>query len=152
MALGRSCFQEHQSELMAASRQYGVPPQYIVALWGMESNFGQLQGREDIISALATLAFEGRRETFFTNELIAALKMIQQGHISAQEMKGSGRARWGRTSLCPALICATARMATATAKSTSGATAATSSPRQRIIWRKRAGALTKAGAGSGAAG
>ena len=55
---------------------------------GMESNFGQLQGREDIISALATLAFEGRRETFFTNELIAALKMIQQGHISAQEMKG----------------------------------------------------------------
>lgn len=101
VALGRSRFQEHQSELMAASRQYGVPPQYIVALWGMESNFGQLQGREDIISALATLAFEGRRETFFTNELIAALKIIQQGHISAQEMKGSWAGAMGQNQFMP---------------------------------------------------
>lgn len=101
IALGRSRLQEHQSELMAASQQYGVPPQYIVALWGMESNFGQLQGREDIISALATLAFEGRRETFFTNELIAALKMIQQGHITAPEMKGSWAGAMGQNQFMP---------------------------------------------------
>lgn len=45
--------------------QYGVPGRYIVALWGMESAFGQIQGKEDVISALSTLAFEGRREAFY---------------------------------------------------------------------------------------
>lgn len=99
--MGRSRYQQYQGELATISQQYGVPAQYIVALWGMESNFGQLQGREDIISALATLAFEGRRETFFTKELIAALKMIQQGHISAPEMKGSWAGAMGQNQFMP---------------------------------------------------
>lgn len=99
--MGRSRYQQYQRELAEVSRQYGVPAPYIVALWGMESNFGQLQGREDIISALSTLAFEGRRETFFTNELIAALKMIQQGHISAAEMKGSWAGAMGQNQFMP---------------------------------------------------
>lgn len=99
--LGRSRYQQYQRDLAAVSQQYGVPAQYIVALWGMESNFGQIQGREDIISALSTLAFEGRRKTFFTNELIAALKMIQQGHISAPEMKGSWAGAMGQNQFMP---------------------------------------------------
>lgn len=98
---GRSRYQQYQSELASASQQYGVPAPYIVALWGMESHFGQIQGREDIISALATLAFEGRREAFFTKELIAALKMIQQGHISAPEMKGSWAGAMGQNQFMP---------------------------------------------------
>ncbi|ARJ43469.1 lytic murein transglycosylase [Pantoea alhagi] len=98
---GRSLYQQYQNELTSVSQQYGVAPQYIVALWGMESNFGRLQGREDIISALATLAFEGRREAFFTKELIAALKMIQQGHISAPEMKGSWAGAMGQNQFMP---------------------------------------------------
>ncbi|MFD1803371.1 lytic transglycosylase domain-containing protein [Mixta tenebrionis] len=101
IALARSRYQQHQNELDAVSRRYGVPPQYIVALWAMESNFGQIQGREDIISALATLAFEGRRESFFTSELMAALKMIQQGHISAAEMKGSWAGAMGQNQFMP---------------------------------------------------
>ncbi|MDU4094913.1 MAG: lytic murein transglycosylase [Pantoea sp.] len=101
VAQGRSNFQQYQQQLATVSQQYGVPAQYIVALWGMESNFGQLQGREDIISALATLAFEGRREAFFTKELIAALKMIQQGHISAPEMKGSWAGAMGQNQFMP---------------------------------------------------
>ncbi|QHM71216.1 lytic murein transglycosylase [Mixta intestinalis] len=101
IALARSRYQQYQRELGAVSQQYGVPPQYVVALWAMESNFGQIQGREDIISALATLAFEGRRESFFTGELMAALKMIQQGHISAAEMKGSWAGAMGQNQFMP---------------------------------------------------
>ena len=101
IALGRSHYRQYQHELATVSQQYGVPAQYIVALWAMESHFGQLQGREDIISALATLAFEGRREAFFTKELMAALKMIQQGHISAPEMQGSWAGAMGQNQFMP---------------------------------------------------
>src|SRR5471030_3545805 len=69
-------YQTNLPALTQASARYGVQPQYIVALWAMESNFGKIQGKEDVFSALATLAFEGRREAFFTKELMAALKIV----------------------------------------------------------------------------
>ncbi|MFS2225589.1 lytic transglycosylase domain-containing protein [Pantoea sp. B65] len=97
----RDNFQRYQPALHRVSQRYGVAPQYIVALWAMESNFGKIQGREDIISALSTLAFEGRREAFFTKELIAALQIIQQGHISAAEMKGSWAGAMGQNQFMP---------------------------------------------------
>ncbi|MCU5775787.1 lytic murein transglycosylase [Erwiniaceae bacterium BAC15a-03b] len=93
--------QRYHSQLASVSQRYGVPAQYIVALWAMESNFGNIQGREDVISALATLAFEGRREALFTKELIAALNIVQQGHISAAEMKGSWAGAMGQNQFMP---------------------------------------------------
>ncbi|QKJ87348.1 Lytic murein transglycosylase [Paramixta manurensis] len=101
IAQARDSVKSYQGDLAPVSQQYGVPPQYIVALWAMESQFGKIQGKEDIISALSTLAFEGRRETFFTQELIAALKIIQQGHIDASEMKGSWAGAMGQNQFMP---------------------------------------------------
>lgn len=59
---GRALIRQYRLQLMRVTAHYGVPGRYIVALWGMESAFGKIQGREDVISALATLAFEGRRD------------------------------------------------------------------------------------------
>ncbi|WLS77106.1 lytic murein transglycosylase [Erwinia pyri] len=98
---GRESLQRYQAQLMPIAQHSGVQPQYIVALWAMESSFGKIQGREDVISALATLAFEGRREAFFTKELIAALQIIQQQHIAAGEMKGSWAGAMGQNQFMP---------------------------------------------------
>ncbi|WP_114195100.1 lytic murein transglycosylase [Edaphovirga cremea] len=98
---GQDMYQQYQTQLMPISERYGVPAQYIVALWGMESSFGKIQGKEDVISALSTLAFEGRREAFFTKELMAALKIIQQGHVQADQMKGSWAGAMGQSQFMP---------------------------------------------------
>lgn len=97
----RAQYQQHRNELEAISNRTGVQSQYIVALWAMESHFGEIQGKEDIISALATLAFEGRREAFFTKELMAALKILDQGHITVQELKGSWAGAMGQSQFMP---------------------------------------------------
>ncbi|KOC89037.1 lytic murein transglycosylase [Winslowiella iniecta] len=94
-------YQRYQADLAPISKKYGVPAQYIVALWAMESSFGKIQGKEDVISALATLAFEGRREAFFTQELMAALNIIQQQHIAASDMKGSWAGAMGQNQFMP---------------------------------------------------
>ncbi|MEW7314737.1 lytic murein transglycosylase [Buttiauxella gaviniae] len=97
----REQYQLHQNELSTISRRTGVQSQYIVALWAMESHFGEIQGKEDIVSALATLAFEGRREAFFTKELMASLKILDQGHVSVQELKGSWAGAMGQNQFMP---------------------------------------------------
>ena len=97
----RAQFQQHKRELNQISNRTGVQSQYIVALWAMESHFGEIQGKEDIISALATLAFEGRREAFFTKELIASLKILDQGHIKVDELKGSWAGAMGQNQFMP---------------------------------------------------
>lgn len=94
-------YQQHQNELNAISDRTGVQSQYIVALWAMESHFGEIQGKEDIVSALATLAFEGRREAFFTKELMASLKILDQGHITVDELKGSWAGAMGQNQFMP---------------------------------------------------
>lgn len=91
----------HQAILSRTQQRYGVQPQYLVALWALESRFGKVQGDEDIFSALASLAFEGRREAFFTKELIAALKMVEEGHIDASQMKGSWAGAMGQNQFMP---------------------------------------------------
>lgn len=95
---------QHRAELDKVSAKSGVQSRYIVALWAMESNFGKLQGKEDVVSALATLAFEGRREAFFTAELMAALKIIQRGDVSAAQMKGSWAGAMGQNQFMPSSL------------------------------------------------
>ncbi|MFF6008991.1 lytic murein transglycosylase [Rahnella sp. R3(2024)] len=94
-------YQNNLPALKQASARYGVQPQYIVALWGMESSFGKIQGKEDVFSALATLAFEGRREAFFTKEFMSALKIVDSGHATSDMMKGSWAGAMGQSQFMP---------------------------------------------------
>jgi len=98
---GRHEFRKHRAILDRVGAAYGVQPQYIVALWGIESNFGSNTGGFDVIDSLATLAYEGRRAEFFTDELIKALKIIDAGHISAANMKGSWAGAMGQSQFMP---------------------------------------------------
>lgn len=94
-------YKDNLPALTQTSDRYGVQPQYIVALWAMESNFGKIQGKEDVFSALATLAFEGRREAFFTKELMAAMKIVDSGHATSDMMKGSWAGAMGQSQFMP---------------------------------------------------
>ncbi|OTA20040.1 type III effector HopAJ2 [Xenorhabdus beddingii] len=95
-------YEDHLPQLEKISQKYGVPKAYIVALWGLESGFGKIQGKEDVISALATLAFEGRREVFFINQLLAALEIIENQYIDAdQTLKGSWAGAMGQSQFMP---------------------------------------------------
>jgi membrane-bound lytic murein transglycosylase B len=92
---------EHQSHLSAVSKKYGISPSVVVAIWGMESNFGRFTGTRPIMQALATLAWEGRRRAFFTTELMSALQIVDKGYIELDQMKGSWAGAMGQTQFMP---------------------------------------------------
>ena len=92
---------EHRALLRKVSATYGPPPGLLVAVWGMESNFGRFTGTRPIIQALATLAWEGRRGPFFTGELMDALQVIDNGDIELEKMKGSWAGAMGQTQFMP---------------------------------------------------
>lgn len=98
---GQALFQQNHEALQQVSDKYAVQPQYVVALWGMESGYGKIQGKDDVFSALATLAFEGRREAFFTQEFLSALKIVDQGKASSDMMKGSWAGAMGQSQFMP---------------------------------------------------
>ncbi len=98
---GRAMIQKHYAQLSAVEKKYRVPKEFIVALWGVETSYGQNTGGFKIIPALATLAWEGRRAEFFKAELIKALKIIDEGHISADTMKGSWAGAMGQNQFMP---------------------------------------------------
>jgi membrane-bound lytic murein transglycosylase B len=98
---GREMYNLHKDELERIGKIYGVAPQYILALWGMETNYGSYTGNENVIEALATLAWEGRREAFFKRELISALRIIDEGHITVDKMKGSWAGAMGQNQFMP---------------------------------------------------
>jgi len=87
--------------LDAIWRRYGVEPPIIVALWGLESDFGRIPGNYPVVSALATLAFDGRRSAYFRSELIAALRILDQGHIRVEDMTGSWAGAMGQCQFMP---------------------------------------------------
>ena len=92
---------EQLPQLEKASQTFGVPKNYLMALWGMESSFGYYQGSYDVLSVLATLAFDGRREALFSKEFIAAMKMLQRDHIQRHKMLGSWAGAMGQTQFMP---------------------------------------------------
>jgi len=98
---GREMLAKHRALLSRFSSLYGVPQSLIVALWGIESNYGERQGDFLVVPALATLAYNGKRVQFFRGELIAALRIIDQGHIGATEMKGSWAGALGQCQFIP---------------------------------------------------
>ncbi|MGH1398690.1 MAG: lytic murein transglycosylase [Alphaproteobacteria bacterium] len=98
---GRILMQEHKAALEAAAQKYGVPAQYIVALWGVETSYGEYTGGFKVVDSLATLAHEGRRAAFFRKELMNALKILDAGHIGARDMKGSWAGAMGQNQFMP---------------------------------------------------
>lgn len=98
---GRKMIARYKPLLKHVAQKYGVQPQYIVALWGIETSYGKITGGFHIVDALATLAHDGRRGNFFKGELIKALKIIDGGHISAPAMKGSWAGAMGQSQFMP---------------------------------------------------
>lgn len=98
-AIGK--FNEHQTLLQEIGQEYGVQPRFIVALWGNESNFGKIQGKHPLISALSTLAYDGRREVFFKKQLFAALRILQEGHTTKEQLVGSWAGAMGQSQFMP---------------------------------------------------
>jgi membrane-bound lytic murein transglycosylase B len=101
VANGRQQLDENRALLDAVSRRYGVQPRFIVALWAIESDYGRGSGDFPVISALATLAYDGRRSAYFRKELIAAIKIVDQGLIGPDEMLGSWAGAMGQCQFMP---------------------------------------------------
>ncbi|TMO26298.1 MULTISPECIES: lytic murein transglycosylase [Pseudoalteromonas] len=97
----RKLYKEHQDVLEKVAKEYGVQARFIVALWGLESNFGKIQGGHSVIASLVTLAFDGRRETMYKNQLWAALDILKEGHITLDKFKGSWAGAMGQTQFMP---------------------------------------------------
>lgn len=98
---GRAAFARHRSTLQTLEGRYGVDAEIICAIWGLESFFGERRGDVPVISATSTLAFDGRRGAFFEKQLVAALKIIQNGDIPASQLTGSWAGAMGHTQFIP---------------------------------------------------
>jgi len=97
----KSLYQKHYADLKEIGDAYGVQPRFIVALWGVESNFGKFTGNYRVIDALSTMAYDGRREDFFRKETMAALQILEQGHIAVEDFKGSWAGAMGQCQFMP---------------------------------------------------
>ena len=98
---GKRLLRQHQALLTEVGEAYGVQPRFIVALWGIESNFGRVTGGFPVLDALATLAFDGRRGEFFRGQLLDALRIVDDGHIQPDEMLGSWAGAMGQSQFMP---------------------------------------------------
>ena len=98
---GRMLLELHAELLGSIEKQYGVQPRFLVAFWGLETNFGDYLGSFPVIGSLATLAHDPRRSDFFRSELLAALSILDDGHITAKEMFGSWAGAMGQPQFMP---------------------------------------------------
>lgn len=98
---GRKMLAENRAVLNEIEKRYGVPAKYVVALWGIETDYGRVTGGYSVISALATLSYDGRRSAYFRGELMNALKIVDDGHISAETMLGSWAGAMGQCQFMP---------------------------------------------------
>jgi len=98
---GRQELAENHDLFERIQRQYGVQPQYLASFWALESNFGDFTGGFSVINALATLAYDPRRSDMFRKELLTALKIVDDGHISIDRMTGSWAGAMGQCQFMP---------------------------------------------------
>lgn len=98
---GRAALAENWPLLMRVYQRFNVQPRFVVALWTVESNLGKVMGNYKVVSSLATLAYDGRRATYFRPELIAALRIIDQGNIQPDAMLGSWAGAMGQCQFMP---------------------------------------------------
>ncbi|MFL5332687.1 MAG: lytic transglycosylase domain-containing protein [Geminicoccaceae bacterium] len=98
---GRELLAQNASLLQRVESRYGVPSEVMVALWGIESNFGERQGSYPVFAALATLAYEGRRASLFRRELLNALEIARRGYADVGTMQGSWAGAMGQNQFMP---------------------------------------------------
>jgi membrane-bound lytic murein transglycosylase B len=100
VARGRSMKQRNAALFASIEQRYGVPAGPLIAIWGMESAFGSQRGNQNMLSSIATLAYDCRRPEYFTDQLYAALKLIERGTVSAGQ-RGSMHGEIGQTQFLP---------------------------------------------------
>ena len=98
---GRRLLSQHEATLSAIEERYGVDRNTLVAIWGLESNFGNIMGDKSVIRSLATLAHEGRRPGFAKSQLLAALDILEHGDVSPENLRGSWAGAMGQTQFIP---------------------------------------------------
>ncbi|KOA12522.1 lytic murein transglycosylase, partial [Acinetobacter baumannii] len=101
VALGKQKLVQHRDVLNRASQEYGVPAETIVAVWGVESNFGDISGKYPLLQALGTLSCEGRRQSYFRTEFFATMRILQRGDLTEDQLKGSWAGAFGHTQFMP---------------------------------------------------
>ncbi len=97
----RNRYNDHEALLEAVGAEYGMDPEFIVALWGLETRFGSYTGGFDVIASVATLAWDERRSEYFRGELMHALRILDEGHISRGNMVGSWAGAMGQSQFMP---------------------------------------------------
>jgi lytic murein transglycosylase len=101
VADGQTRLAQHAEVLARVAQRYGVDPATVVAVWGVESNFGQSFGSAPLVQSLGTLSCLGRRQPYFRTEFYAALRILQAGHIAPEQFKGSWAGAFGHTQFMP---------------------------------------------------
>src|SRR5947209_8594344 len=105
VARGRAMKQSHAALFASLEQRYGVPPGPLIAIWGMETGFGSQRGNQHMLSSIATLAYDCRRPDYFTEQLYAALQLIDRGALSPGA-RGSMHGEVGQTQFLPKNILA----------------------------------------------
>lgn len=101
---GKRMLQEHAVLLAGLERQYGIPPRYIVAFWGLETNFGSYKGEIEILNALATLACDPRRSQYFTQELFDVFSLLESQRVKREQLLGSWAGAMGHMQFMPSAL------------------------------------------------
>jgi lytic murein transglycosylase len=104
IADGRRLLAENRTTFDDVARRYGVDPETIAAIWGIESNFGRGAGSFPVLRSLATLSCDGRRQRYFRGELLSALRIVQAGHVTAARFRGSWAGAFGQTQFMPGVF------------------------------------------------
>jgi len=139
---GKKALRKHRRVLDRIEAQYGVEAEVVTAVWGLESRYGTRTGDINVIEAMATLAYDGRRGAFFEKQLVAALKILQSGDVAPRNMKGSWAGAMGHTQFIPTSYLAYAVDATGDGRrdiwsdNPADALASTAAYLKRFGWRK----------------
>ena len=101
---GRRLLERHHDILQNVYRDFGVRPEYLLAFWGLETNYGNVLGGFSVLNALATLACDERRGEFFTKEFFSALKIVEAENIPVKKLRGSWAGAMGHTQFLPSVF------------------------------------------------
>jgi membrane-bound lytic murein transglycosylase B len=99
--LGRQQYKKHQAILEKIGAEFQVNPCMVTALWGMESSYGRFRGDFPVVASLATLAFEGKRKSFFRHEVLLALQILNGNHVKFENFKGEWAGASGQSQFLP---------------------------------------------------
>ena len=135
VARGRGMKQKNAALFASIEQRYGVPAGPLIAIWGMESGFGSQRGNQNMLSSIATLAYDCRRPEYFTDQLYAALKLIDRGTLSASQ-RGSMHGEIGQTQFLPKTML---EYGVGNLESASGALTSTANFLKAHGWRAGAG-------------